>query len=35
MLFEISELILAVEGIAPLLDWVKTGAKKEVKEWKE
>ena len=26
---------LAVEGIAPLLDWVKTGAKKEVKEWKE
>ena len=26
---------LAVEGIAPLLDWVKTGAKKEIKEWKE
>ena len=26
---------VAVEGIAPLLDWVKTGAKKEVKEWKE
>ena len=23
---------VAVEGIAPLLDWVKTGAKKEVKE---
>ena len=26
---------VAVEGIAPLLDWVKTGARKEVKEWKE
>ena len=26
---------LTVEGIAPLLDWVKTGAKKEIKEWKE
>ena len=26
---------VAVEGIAPLLDWVKTGAKKEVREWKE
>ena len=26
---------LAVEGIAPLLDWVKTWAKKEIKEWKE
>ena len=26
---------VAVEGIAPLLDWVKTGAKKEIKEWKE
>ena len=26
---------VAVEGIAPLLDWVKTGEKKEVKEWKE
>ena len=26
---------VAVEGIAPLLDWVKTRAKKEVKEWKE
>ena len=26
---------VAVEGIAPMLDWVKTGAKKEVKEWKE
>ena len=26
---------VAVEGIAPLLDWVKTGAKKEVKEWRE
>ena len=26
---------VAVEGIAPLLDWVKTGAKKEVKEWIE
>ena len=26
---------VAVEGIAPLLDVVKTGAKKEVKEWKE
>ena len=26
---------VAVEGIAPLLEWVKTGAKKEVKEWKE
>ena len=24
-----------VEGIAPLLDWVKTEAKKEIKEWKE
>ena len=23
---------VAVEGIAPLLDWVKTGAKKEIKE---
>ena len=23
---------VAVEGVAPLLDWVKTGAKKEVKE---
>ena len=26
---------VAVEGIAPLLDWVKTGAKKVIKEWKE
>ena len=26
---------VAVEGIAPLLDVVKTGAKKEIKEWKE
>ena len=26
---------VAVEGIAPLLDWVKTGAKKEIKEWNE
>ena len=26
---------LPVEGIAPLLDRVKTGAKKKVKEWKE
>ena len=26
---------VAVEGIAPLLDWVKTGAQKEIKEWKE
>ena len=26
---------VAVEGIAPLLDRVKTGAKKEIKEWKE
>ena len=26
---------VAVEGIAPLLDWVKTGARKEIKEWKE
>ena len=26
---------VAVEGIAPLLDWVKTGVKKEVKEQKE
>ena len=26
---------VAVEGIAPLLDWVKTGAKKEIKERKE
>ena len=26
---------VAVEGIAPLLDWVKTEAKKEIKEWKE
>ena len=26
---------VAVEGIAPLLDWVKTGARKEVKERKE
>ena len=26
---------VAVEGIAPLLNWVKTGAKKEIKEWKE
>ena len=26
---------VAVEGIAPLLDWVKTGVKKEIKEWKE
>ena len=25
---------VAVEGIAPLLDWVKTGAKKEIKERK-
>ena len=26
---------VAVEGIAPLLDWVKSGVKKEVKERKE
>ena len=26
---------VAVEDIAPLLDWVKNGAKKEIKEWKE
>ena len=26
---------VAVEGISPLLDWVKTGAKKEIKERKE
>ena len=26
---------LPVEGIAPLLDWVKTGAKKNIKEWRE
>ena len=26
---------LAVEGIAPLLDWVQTERKKEIKEWKE
>ena len=26
---------VAVEGIAPLLDWVKTDTKKEVKEWVE
>ena len=26
---------VAVEGIAPLLDWVKTGAKKEIQEWRE
>ena len=26
---------VAVEGIAPLLDSVKTGTKKEIKEWKE
>ena len=26
---------VAVEGVAPLLDWVKTGAKKEIKERKE
>ena len=26
---------VAVECIAPLLDWVKTRAKKEIKEWKE
>ena len=26
---------VAVEGIAPLLDWVKTGVKKEMKEWNE
>ena len=26
---------VAVEGIAPLLDWVKTGTKKEIKEWRE
>ena len=26
---------VAVEGIAPLLDWVKTGVKKQIKEWKE
>ena len=26
---------VAVEGIAPLLDWVKTGERKEVKEWVE
>ena len=26
---------VAVEGIAPLLDWVKTGAKRKVKEWRK
>ena len=26
---------VAVEGIATLLDWVKTGAKKEIEEWIE
>ena len=26
---------VAVEGIAPLLDWAKTRAKKVIKEWKE
>ena len=26
---------VAVEGISPLLDWGKTGARKEVKEWVE
>ena len=26
---------VAVEGIAPLLDWVKTVVKKEIKKWKE
>ena len=26
---------VAVEGIAPLIDGVKTGAKKEIKKWKE
>ena len=26
---------VAVEGIAPLLDWVKTRTQKEIKEWKE
>ena len=26
---------VAVEGIAPLLDWVKTRAKKVITEWKE
>ena len=26
---------VAVEGTAPLLDWVKTERKKEIKEWKE
>ena len=26
---------VAVKGIAPLLDWVKTGAKKEIQEWRE
>ena len=26
---------VAIEGIAPLLDWVKTGAKKNIKEWRE
>ena len=26
---------VAVEGIAPLLDWVKTREKKKIKEWKE
>ena len=26
---------VAVEGIAPLLDWVKTVVNKEIKEWKE
>ena len=26
---------VAVEGIAPLLDWVKTGVKKEMKEMRE
>ena len=26
---------VAVEGIAPLLDWVQTERKKEIKEWRE
>ena len=26
---------VAVEGIAPLLDWVKTRTQKEIKEWRE
>ena len=26
---------VAAEGIAPLLGWVKTGARKKVKEWRE